>query len=96
MRLAGPVDSLPGIARLYSEPMSHSETLDFESARAVQSVLGNEVKNLKLLEDRLGVRTTTPRRLDQDRRPETGGGTGPQGPRPAPFGPGEGPAHPAS
>ena len=39
--------------------MSHSETLDFESARAVLSVLGNEVKNLKLVEDRFGVKTTT-------------------------------------
>jgi phosphate starvation-inducible PhoH-like protein len=39
--------------------MSHTETLDFESARAVQSVLGNELKNLQLLEERLGVKATT-------------------------------------
>ncbi len=39
--------------------MSHTETLDFESARAVQSVIGNDLRNLNLLEERIGIKATT-------------------------------------
>ena len=39
--------------------MSHTETLDFESARAVQAVIGNDLRNLHLLEERVGIKATT-------------------------------------
>lgn len=39
--------------------MKHTETLDFESARILQATLGNELGNLKLIEDRLRVTATT-------------------------------------
>ena len=39
--------------------MSSSETLNFENARAVQTLYANDPQNLKLLEDRFGVKVTT-------------------------------------
>ncbi|MBA2744161.1 MAG: PhoH family protein [Chthoniobacterales bacterium] len=39
--------------------MNSSRTLEFESARALQSLYANDLKLLKTLEDRLGVRVTT-------------------------------------
>lgn len=39
--------------------MSESRTLEFESARALQSLYANDLKLLKTLEDTLGVRVTT-------------------------------------
>jgi phosphate starvation-inducible PhoH-like protein len=39
--------------------MSESRTLEFESARVVQSLYANDVKLLKTLEDALGVKVTT-------------------------------------
>ncbi|MBA3881945.1 MAG: PhoH family protein [Chthoniobacterales bacterium] len=39
--------------------MSQSRTLEFESARALQSLYANDLKLLKTLEDTLGVRVTT-------------------------------------
>lgn len=39
--------------------MSESRTLEFESARSVQSLYANDLKLLKTLEDALGVRVTT-------------------------------------
>ena len=39
--------------------MSHTETLDFQSARAVQAVIGNDLRNLHLLEERVGIKATT-------------------------------------
>jgi len=39
--------------------MSHTETLDFESARAVQAVIGNDLRNLHLVEERIGIKATT-------------------------------------
>src|ERR1700712_1103831 len=39
--------------------MSESRTLEFESARALQSLYANDLKLLKTLEDALGVRVTT-------------------------------------
>jgi phosphate starvation-inducible protein PhoH and related proteins len=39
--------------------VSETRTLQFESARALQSLFGNDLKNLKALEDSLGVKLTT-------------------------------------
>jgi phosphate starvation-inducible PhoH-like protein len=39
--------------------MSETRTLEFESARALQSLYANDLKNLKNLEDSLGVKVTT-------------------------------------
>jgi phosphate starvation-inducible PhoH-like protein len=39
--------------------MSETRTLEFESARALQSLYANDLKNLKSLEDSLGVKVTT-------------------------------------
>jgi phosphate starvation-inducible PhoH-like protein len=39
--------------------MSETRTLQFESARAVQSLYANDLKLLKTLEDSLGVKVTT-------------------------------------
>lgn len=39
--------------------MSHTETLDFENARALQAILGHEHAHLRLLEERLDVQATT-------------------------------------
>src|SRR4028118_1805702 len=39
--------------------MAESRTLQFESARALQSLYANDLKLLKTLEDSLGVRVTT-------------------------------------
>src|SRR5881398_3583527 len=39
--------------------MTETRTLEFESARALQSLFANDIKLLKNLEDSLGVRVTT-------------------------------------
>ncbi|HEY4757884.1 MAG TPA: hypothetical protein VIH43_04945, partial [Chthoniobacterales bacterium] len=39
--------------------MTETRTLEFESARALQSLYANDIKLLKNLEDSLGVRVTT-------------------------------------
>ena len=39
--------------------MTETRTLQFESARALQSLYANDLKNLKTLEDSLGVKLTT-------------------------------------
>ena len=39
--------------------MTETRTLQFESARAVQSLYANDLKLLKTLEDSLGVKVTT-------------------------------------
>ena len=39
--------------------MTESRTLQFESARALQSLYANDLKLLKTLEDSLGVKVTT-------------------------------------
>src|SRR6185295_1615325 len=39
--------------------MTETRTLQFESPRALQSLYGNDLKNLKTLEDSLGVKVTT-------------------------------------
>ncbi|MFL6542227.1 MAG: PhoH family protein, partial [Chthoniobacterales bacterium] len=39
--------------------MSETRTLEFESARALQSLYAHDLKNLKNLEDSLGVKVTT-------------------------------------
>ncbi len=42
-----------------TEPMPNSETLNFENARAAQALYVNDPKNLRLLEERFGVKITT-------------------------------------
>src|SRR6266513_1260211 len=58
--------------------MTETRTLEFESARALQSLYANDIKLLKNLEDSLGVRVTTregwvkmegePEKLDRSQR----------------------------
>src|SRR5277367_4063021 len=42
-----------------SEPAANSETLNFENARAAQSLYVNDPQNLRRIEDRFGVKITT-------------------------------------
>src|SRR5271163_5273692 len=42
-----------------TEPTANSETLNFENARAAQSLYVNDPQNLRRLEDRFGVKITT-------------------------------------
>src|SRR5277367_6478832 len=42
-----------------TEPAANSETLNFENARAAQSLYVNDPQNLRRIEDRFGVKITT-------------------------------------